>query len=281
MWALLKTAGRTLALGLIVLVSMLLSCQSRMIYFPRPYDRGSLWDLEQRKGQHLEFTTSQGRQVAFYLPPRGNTAEAPSFVWMVCGGNGSLALDYAEEPLHWDERFGYLFVDYPGYGLCEGKSTPKHIEDNTVVAAAALRKELGWSEEEFRQRTGVFGHSIGCAAALMAADVLQLKAAVLCAPFTSMTEMGRLILGWPLCCLNRHRFDNVAHLRKLDKRGAAVRIFHGAEDEIIPVRMGRELHALFPRTTQLDEVEEGRHNDVVLRARVEIGVAMQELAGKP
>jgi pimeloyl-ACP methyl ester carboxylesterase len=276
---LLKIAGRMLAFFAIALVLLLLSCQSRLMYFPRPYGKASLWDLEQRKGRELAFTTSQGRQVAFYLPPRADPAAEPVFLWIVCGGNGSLALDYSEEPMHWDGRFGYLFVDYPGYGLCAGSPNPKRIEENVVKAAAALREELGWNDEEFRARAGVFGHSIGCAAALMAADDLQLKSAVLCAPFTTMTEMGRCVLGWPLCYLNLHRFDNVSRLRSLDQRGASVRIFHGAEDEVIPVEMSHRMQTMFPRMVQFTEVPEGRHNDVVMRAREEVGKAMQALSG--
>jgi pimeloyl-ACP methyl ester carboxylesterase len=278
---LLKVAGRMVAFSLLVVVLLLVSCQDRLIYFPRPYDKPSLWDLDQRKGGQLAYETSQGKQVAFYLPPRAEGLKEPAYLWIVCGGNGALALDYAEEPLHWDARFGYLFVDYPGYGLCAGKPNPSRIEESTVAAAGALRKELGWSEEQFRQRTGVFGHSIGCAAALMAADKMELRGAVLCAPFTSMTAMGRLLLGWPLCHLCLHRFDNVARLRVLDERGAKVRIFHGAEDEAIPVEMCRELAKTFPRTVQAKEVEGGGHNDVILQARDEIGRAMLEVAGPP
>jgi uncharacterized protein len=276
--SLLKIAAGVVAFTLVVGVLLLLFFQASLIYYPRPYDRTALSDLEQRKGKRLAFGTSQGSQTAFYLPPRADSQLEPAFLWIVCGGNGSIALDYAGEPLHWDARFGYLFVDYPGYGLCEGNPTPESIQENIMAAAAALRKELAWTEDKFRQCTGAFGHSIGCAAALMAADALQLKVAVLCSPFTTLTEMGRRVLGWPLCCLNRHRFDNVAHLRALDTRGAAVRIFHGTDDEVIPTAMSRQMHELFPKTVRLKEVSGGRHNDVVMRARKEIGGAMRELA---
>jgi pimeloyl-ACP methyl ester carboxylesterase len=139
--------------------------------------------------------------------------------------------------------------------------------------------ELGWSEERLRQRVGVFGHSIGCAAVLMAAERLGLECAVLCSPFTTLTEMGRRVVGWPLCHLNMHRFDNVSRLRALDARGARVRIFHGADDEIVPVAMSRKLHSLFPRTVSFTEVPDGRHNDVIMHARDDLGAAMVELSG--
>ena len=278
---LLRIAGRTLAWGCLALVLLLLSCQSRLMYFPRAYGRAELWDLEQRQGHRLEYKTSQGQQVAFYLPPRAHPQQAPEFLWIVTGGNGSLALDYSGEALHWDGRFGYLFVDYPGYGLCAGNPSPARIAENAKTAAELVRKELGWTEEQFRQRTGVFGHSMGAAAALMTADDLKLNKAVLCAPFTTMTDMGRIVIGWPLCYLNLHRFDNVSRLAALDARGAQVRLFHGTEDEVIPLRMSRDLHERFPRTTRLTEIEGGRHDDVVLMGRKDIMAALRELSGIP
>jgi pimeloyl-ACP methyl ester carboxylesterase len=276
---LLKSASRATVAALLLLVMFLMSCQSKMMYFPRPYDPAALSHLEIMKGRRLEYTTSQGPQVAFYLPPRAAGVSKPAYLWLVCGGNGSLALDYIDQPQTWDARFGYLFVDYPGYGLCSGSPNPHRIEENTVAAAEKLRKDLGWSEEEFRERTGVFGHSIGCAASLMAADKMKLQSAVLCAPFTSMTDMGRRVLGWPLCYLNMHRFDNVARLRTLEERGASVRMFHGTDDEVIPVEMSRKMQKLFPRMVRLTEVERGRHNDVVDLARQGTAEAMRELSG--
>lgn len=178
----------------------------------------------------------------------------------------------------WDGRFGYLFIDYPGYGLSEGSPDPGSIGDSAVAAVEALRPLLGWSVEQLRERTGVFGHSIGCAAGLIAAEALQLRRAALCAPFTTMTEMARKLFGWPLCELNLHRFDNVARLRSLERLGARVCIFHGTEDEVIPTAMSRSLAAQFPGTVRLTELPGVRHNDVVMAAAGHAGDAMRELS---
>ncbi len=276
----LKSLGRAVAMALLTCVVFLLSCQSNMIYYPRPYDTAQIRELEAEGGRKLEYTTSQGRQTAFYLPPRDGPAGAPPpSVWFIFGGNGSLSLDYADQPRFWDPGAGYVFVDYPSYGLCEGRPNPDRIRENGLGAAETLRKELGWTEAELRRRSGVFGHSIGCAAALITADAMELKRIVLCAPFTSLTEMGRLVLGWPLCHLNRHRFDNVARLESIAKRGGArVRIFHGTGDEVIPVRMAHEIRDQFPGLVQYTEMKESHHNDVVSDARNDIGRAIRELS---
>ncbi len=276
-----RLIARTLGWALLTSVIFLLSCQSKLMYFPRPYDKADLADIMQRNGRRIEATTSQGRQVAFYLPSAQNPSRPPEFLWLVFGGNGSLSLDYSGEPLHWDPRFGYLFVDYPSYGLCEGHPNPDRIEESILALTTELRTDLKWSPEEFQKHTGVIGHSLGCAAALIAADQLHLQRAVLCAPFTTMTDMALRTVGWPLCYLNRHRYDNVARLRELDARGARVRIFHGQEDSIIPVAMSRRLATDFPKTIRLTEVPQCNHNEVIMAASKEVGQALLELSNLP
>ncbi|MFZ4763820.1 MAG: alpha/beta hydrolase [Roseimicrobium sp.] len=269
---------RALALCFILAVS-LLSCQSRLIYHPRPYDRASLDFFERSGGRRLEFTTSQGQQVAFYLPPRGAVDAKPAYVWFVFGGNGSLSLDYVGLPWRWDERFGYVFVDYPSYGLCEGSPSPKSIEENALGAAARLRDMLAWSERDLSERAGVFGHSIGCAAGLLAADALHLRSAILCAPFTTLTDMARRLVGWPLCYLNLHRFDNLSRLESLSRKGAKACIFHGTEDAVIPVAMSQRLASHREHLVRLVVLPGADHNDVVTAAQDQAGAAMRELSG--
>ncbi len=274
----LRYIARCLLLAVLTAVVFLASCQSSLIYYPRPYDSVALTNFQQRGGRQIEVKTSQGKQVAFYLPPSHASAQPPEFFWLVFGGNGSLSLDYADETLRWDARAGYLFVDYPGYGLCEGSPNPTRIEESIVSLATKMKDEWHWTDSELSARSGVFGHSIGCAAALIAADRLQINRAVLCATFTTMTDMAQRTVGWPLCYLNRHRFDNVARLNSLTARNAQVRIFHGTADEIIPVTMGRELAQKFPKNVRLTEVQDSHHNEVVQDAGEEIGAAMRELS---
>lgn len=258
-------------------MTFLASCQSALIYYPRAYDKATLDAFARLGGRQVEADTSQGRQLAFYLPAQRDPSQPPEFLWLVTGGNAALALDYLADAAGWDRRAGFLFVDYPGYGRCPGRPNPATIEESVLALARKLQSELGWTDDDLRRRTGAFGHSIGCAAALMAADGLQLRRVVLCAPFTTMTDLARRVVGWPLCLLNRHRFDNVARLDRLSTREIRVRIFHGTEDEIVPVAMGRTLAAKFPGNTRLTEVRGSHHNDIVTNAAAELGAAIREL----
>jgi predicted peptidase len=79
-------------------------------------------------------------------------------------------------------------------------------------------------------------------------------------------------LGW----LVRHRFDNRARLAALKQRGGHVWIFHGANDEAIPVWMGRALAEELGPTATYREIGDGWHNDLLDKNGTEIMQTMRE-----
>jgi pimeloyl-ACP methyl ester carboxylesterase len=258
---------------MLIPVLLLLGCQSKIIYYPQPYHEGNRRTLEKHGGVVLAYETGQGRQVAHYVPARDGSAGR---IWVCFAVNGSRALDWLAFRDEWDDSFSYLLVDYPGYGDCAGKPNPKSIRESSQAASAALAGHLKMTPEALRPRLAVLAHSIGCAAGLMAAEDLGVKRVVLVAPFTTMTEMGRRVLGWPLCYLNLHRFDNRKSLAAVVKQGARVTIFHGTADGVIPVSMSCELAAAHPGAVTLHEEEGQDHNFILGNCSAKIHAAMTE-----
>jgi len=274
-----KRLLRLVAIVILTPVIFLLGCQSKLIYHPNPYQAEYETMLREAKGVRVPFTTSQGPQTAFYIPPRVATPGLPQTVWLCFGGNGSLALDWLHFTDQWNEHFAYLLIDYPSYGDCAGKPTPGHIRDSGTAAYAALAQHLHTTPAALQPRLALLGHSLGSAAALMVGTEFDVRRAVLLSPFTSMTDMGRIVLGWPLCYLNLHRFDNRQTLRQLaSKADANVVIFHGTEDEVIPVRMGRELAAAHPERVAFHEIPAAHHNDILHLVAGQVGAAMNAVA---
>ncbi len=261
---LLRSLLRIALVAVLAIVALLLLFQTRLMYFPRGRDAVRLHEAAQHHAQPLEWTTSAGRQSATYIPPAGSSAGVlPARLWVVCAGNGSLSLDLMADVLPWDPAAGFLFFDYPGYGGNEGKPSPASIRESAVAALTTLAASLHSTPTALAPRLGVIGHSLGSAAALIVAGEAGAKQAILFSPFTTMTEMGRRTVGWPLCLLNLHRYDNRARLDALDAAGARVLIIHGTEDEVIPVAMGRELAARHPQSTRFIEIPAAHHNDVL------------------
>ncbi len=270
---LLRRLGMSALRVFCVLAVFLACCQSKLIYMP-----GSYTDLviQNTDARPLHYTTAQGAQVAWLHPKR--VTSAPPHVHLVFAGNGTRALDLADYFDHAAalEKDLFVLVDYPGYGRCEGTPSPDHIRESVQALVPALAKELGMDKDLLCARTQVFGHSLGCAAALMAMHEHALKQGVLVSPFGSMMSMARRKVGWPLCLVLHHRFDNVAELARVAEAGGHVRILHGTDDEIIPQEEGRNLAASAPSAAEFRSAEKGLHNEILFTHRRDILEAVRQ-----
>jgi len=266
-----------IALLIIALIPLLLlaGCQSKLIYFPRPYGPGTTGEWKEKtKGKWMDYETSQGRQRAFL---QGNL-KGPRNLWIFCGGNGTLALDWSEWlEAHAPPGDAWLLVDFPGYGDCEGSPTPGRIRESLGVVVPRAVQEIGWKHAD-PARLRFFGHSLGGAACLLAASDFQIQRGVLLAPFTSTMDMGHHTTGLPVGFLVWHRFNNEARLAEISAHGTGkVIILHGTEDESIPVWMGRRLAERHKDIVLLREIPGGRHNTFQKTHSNEVATALREV----
>jgi len=251
-------------------------CQSKLIYFPRPYAPGvtARWSA-QTHGRAIDFVTSQGQQRAFL---QGNL-KTPRHLWILCGGNGTVALDWSEWiATNAPADDAWLLVDFPGYGDCAGKPNPARIREALQVAVPSAAAELGWPKPD-PTRLRFFGHSLGSAACLIAASEFGIQRGVLIAPFTSTMDMARKMTGLPIGFLVTHRFDNEARLAELAARGPGeVIIIHGSDDEAIPVEMSRKLANTRTDIVRFTEIPGARHNTIVEENPEVIAAALRQIA---
>lgn len=240
------------------LAVMLLLFQSCMIYHPRGYE--ALF-IESRHAEPLRYTTSQGEQVSWIRNPSG-----AGLVWLVFAGNGTRALDLVDyfERVPELQNDVFVHVDYPAYGKCEGRPSPAAISESIQVMLPTLATRLNVKPAALQTRLRVFGHSLGAAAALIAMDEHKIHRGVLIAPFASMMSMARLRVGWPLCELLHHRFDNEAAISRLQARGGCrLEVIHGTADEVIPQAQSADLAAKFPAIVTYHAVPGAFHNQIL------------------
>lgn len=254
----------------------LLLIQHGMIYHPRSYGRTYAVELP-KNAVELKYATAQSAQVSFYLPPQG-TPHEPERVWVMFGGNGTLALDWsdflAQLPKSND---GFLLVEYPGYGRCEGTPNPGPIADAAEKALLALAATLHIDPPHLNTKLNIVGHSLGCATALQFAVRHPVQRIVLLAPFTSLRDMARRTVGFPFNYLLLHNYDNRARLAELAALPSPPRvtIIHATDDQVIPCAMGRELAGMFPKMVRFREIADADHDTILHAAHDEIVEAMQ------
>lgn len=258
--------------GFALIALLLFTMQDGMIYHPRPYAPAV---LQQLPTGLVGLRDADGSLVGFYRPPRD--AGSPQRLWLLFGGNADQALGwdaFADE--HATPGTGYAMLEYPGYGACAGKPSPASMLAANERAVVLLAKHLDLTLEEVHRRAGAVGHSLGAAAALQFAAKYPLRRLVLISPFTTMKAMAQRSVGWPLCELLVHRFDNYARLDDIAKIGLPpLTIIHGQGDNFIPMQMGRDLAQAHPGISLAVIVGAG-HNDVLEVGAQEIHAAMGE-----
>ena len=240
----------------------LLFFQHRLIYFPRHYDASAL----PPDVKPVTYHTGAGQQTSLYLPPAGDNLRTPDRIWLILGGNASLSLDWLSFARRFpDRKTAFLLFDYPGYGQCDGKASPRAIMDSLDQCLVALSSKLHLVLPDLVGRMAVIGHSLGSGAALRLALHYPIKNIILVSPFTSMLEMAKRAVPFPFYHLLLHRFDNSKALDILlaaaDK--PAIVILHGERDEIVPVEMARTLARRHQTDLLYVEVKGVNHNDII------------------
>jgi pimeloyl-ACP methyl ester carboxylesterase len=107
------------------------------------------------------------------------------------------------------------------------------------------------------------GHSLGTAIAAELAAFSPPRTLVLQAPFSSARDMGRRMLvpgvGLFWRVVSRVHFNTIERVKALN---VPVWVTHGDNDFVIPVRMGREVHAAARVKGDLLIIPGAGHNDV-------------------
>ena len=228
---------------LLIALSILYFRQHSLVYHPRPYDESYAYALP-ANGLEINYTVATAKYVAYYVPGIHPT---PKRLWIAFCGNGSLALDWTtalrQYPPNGD---AFLLIDYPGYGKNGGYATLASTRGSADAALKALTERLATDEEHLPLCT--IGHSLGAAVALDFAANHRVQKIVLIAPFTTLREEAATIFGGWMARMLIESYDNRANLAQAMKHNpeAQVAIFHGTNDQVIPVRMGRELAHKFP-----------------------------------
>jgi fermentation-respiration switch protein FrsA (DUF1100 family) len=143
------------------------------------------------------------------------------------------------------QGFDVLAFDYEGYGASEGQPSPQNLVDDGIASVRYAQAHLRNSATG----VAVFGQSLGGSTAIVVtAKEPLVKAAVIEAAFASHAEMARAALGrhvitWPLYPIAplfmNHSLDAIRYVALISPR--PVFFIHGDEDEIVPVRMSKEL----------------------------------------
>ena len=175
-------------------------------------------------------TSTDGvRLRAWWIP--GPTAESPA---MLClhGNAGNISTRTDKMRIFHDAGAAQLWIDWRGYG--ESGGTPS--EAGLYRDAMAAWTWLNTVKAVPSARLVIYGESLGCGPAIELTARASAAGIIIDSGFTSVLDMGRIVLPWFPVRLGKFRFDNFA---KLPRVVIPTLFLHSPQDEIIPYEMAK------------------------------------------
>ena len=239
--------------------------QRRLMYRPTVAKSLRLADVKRNfdLGRDVELKTSDGNTLRGWLLKGKETSEERAEAWLVIYFPGNSLNRYERLP---DLRevaavgFDVLIFDYRGFGDSTGSPNESNLSADALLIWQYATGDLGYKERQ----TVIFGESIGGAVALSMWSETnphppKPAALILNSTFASMPQT----VAWhyplfPFRFLLLDRWPSIERIRKVD---SPIVVFHGADDEMVPVAHGRAL-AKESNRARFIEIPHATHNEI-------------------
>ncbi len=233
---------------------LLAPLEAPLLFSPRPVDKDWLRSAfaAQQGVEDVSIVTPDGVTLRGWLKRPAIPAGKRYPLVIVYGGIRREVSDFlrrADAPRDW----GWLVVNYRGFGLSEGAPTEAHVVEDAklVYDWAAARKDVDPAN------IVLLGRSLGTYVAVAVAAARQARAAILATPFDSFVALGeKRFPGLPVQWLVGGHFDSAA----LAPAVSVPALFVLAEDDdVTPVENGRALAGLWGGLTRTVTLKGATH----------------------
>lgn len=253
---------KILALSLLMLLTV--GCSS-LLYYPSNI---KYFDPEKLNLKHeaVSFLDADNRRIQAWWFPATTKESKGTFIFFHGNAENMTSHFYAMSWLP-DSGYNYLIFDYPGYGISEGKPSPK---DNVTSGIAAIE----WVQKNKDQRPLIiYGQSMGGIVAvktfMMVKDKVPVKALISDGSFYSFKKIARykMSLSWitwifqPLAYMVlSDEYATKGHFEEIPP--VPFLMIHGQKDPVVEPHWSDEMYNLALEPKQLWRIPEATHGDV-------------------
>jgi fermentation-respiration switch protein FrsA (DUF1100 family) len=154
-----------------------------------------------------------------------------------------------------EQQLQVFIFDYRGYGKSGGRPSEMGLYQDGLAAYEFIVNRKGISPHKIVP----FGRSLGASVAIEISLRREVKSLILESAFTSTKEMAKTMFLFGLFSpLLPSHFNN---LKKITRVNVPKLIIHGEDDEIVPFKMGEQLHNTAQPPKYFFPIKGAGHND--------------------
>ena len=224
--------------------------QEKMLFFPMGNAFGNCSRMDRYAAKAVD---SDG--IRYYLK-ESDTAG----LWIIVfHGNAGGACDrtYFYDLLSGLDANLVLF-EYPGYGGGHHKPGETIIREQALTLVRQIKDSRNGHLPVY-----LLGESLGTGVATWVSTQTEISGLILISAYTAISDVAAHHYPWlPVRYLLKHKFPAAAWAAQTSSSAI---LFHGREDDIIPIKFAREQVMHFKAGARLIEIEHCGHNDIVDR----------------
>ncbi len=157
-----------------------------------------------------------------------------------------------------DTKSNIAILEYPGYGNDSNKPSQSIILEHAFKLVRHIREMDSRALPIY-----LLGESLGTGVATFVASTSEVSGLILISAYTSISDVAQHHYPWlPVKYLIKHSFNATLWANKTQ---APVILFHGINDNIIPIEFARRQLINFHGQKKLIEISNSGHNDIVDR----------------
>jgi len=234
-------------IGYTLILAALYFFQEKLLFFPGPTSFGDCPEMEKRNASaeifgdiryYLQTRPKPDNWIVIFHGNAGNACDRTYFLDLLKGFNANVVV-----------------FEYPGFG--KDSNTPKE----TLILKQAHELILHIKQKNQEELPiYLMGESLGTGVATWASTQTDINGLILISPYTSLAGVAQHHYSWaPVKYLMKHKFE--ASLWAGQTRTPAI-LFHGINDDIIPIRFARSQVLNFKGDKKLVEIPGCGHNDI-------------------
>jgi len=245
---------------LIITIVVILYIQPSFFFYPWHDEKSYTKLLNEENFEEIQID-NKGKLLSGWIKYNTKQEQAPLLIFF--GGNAqnssNTCLSFLNNDMYkYFENYNFMIIDYPGYGLSEGKPSDKTMFDS----ALKVYDYASNLEHVDKNNIVVLGYSIGTGVATYIASQRNVNGLILIAPYDEALSLYNDTLNifhGPVKILARYKFKSIEYAKNVN---VSPLIITSYDDEVISYNFSLNLAKNFnnlDKTIILDK--DIKHND--------------------